>query len=231
MSSDMEDLFGLGRREVDTQEDSGPKKEKEEEKTIEGPAPHLVEAFCAALSRLELGRRLYSPDNKLLILMKERVDDSWRLISVRGEGIHLDLTENAMTYHDIEVFKQEGRDTIASRLFQDGIRRLSFLGTMAADEASTFLSIFDKGQEWQHEADLADRLWILDLKGMRYQAVDGFDELVKETRGQAQKQSAAAMAQLTGKRGAMDGLMGAAPGVLTLHKPSKLVSAMVVVNY
>lgn len=203
MTSEMDDLFQLGAEAEQKQvEEQQRTYLPEEEKTIDGAPPHLVEAFCASLSRLALGQRLYSADNKLVGLMRQRVFDSWSMCSAHGKGVGLDLNESAMLYHDIEVFNQTERDTIAKRLFDDGIRRLVFNASLDVEELTSFLTIFDKGR-WQRETDCADRIWILDLKGIRYHAVDGFDDLVKETRGRAQMQMAAAIDQFTGQAGAL----------------------------
>lgn len=203
MTSEMDDLFQLGAEAEQKQvEEQQRAYLPEEEKTIDGAPPHLVEAFCASLSRLALGQRLYAADNKLVGLMRQRVFDAWSMCCAHGKGVGLDLNGSAMLYHDIEVFNQAERDTIASRLFDDGIRRLVFNASLDVEELTSFLTIFDKGR-WQRETDCADRIWILDLKGIRYHAVDGFDELVKETRGRAQTQMAAALDQFTGQASAM----------------------------
>ncbi len=202
--SDMDDLFQLGTNSGDdaAKAQSQVVAQPEEEKKIVGAAPHLVEAFCAALSRLALGQRLYDADNKLVGMMNQRVVDAWSLINAKGHGVTLDVKDNALIYQDIPVFQHNERGTIATQLYNDGVRKLIFNNNLDVTEVMRFLSIFNKAN-WQGETDCADRIWILDLKGIRYRAVDGFDELVKETRGAAKAQSAAALEQLTGTAGAL----------------------------
>ena len=219
--ADVGNLFGLQKKGAEIEE-QGPQDAAERlkamkaagSKEIDGTPPHLVEALCTSVSRLALGRRLYSAENKLLGLMGQRVEESWKLVAARGEPIAVDVTHDSLLYHDHVVFSQPDRDTIAHKLYRDSVRRIVFLPRCDMDEILRFLTIFDDSAAlWQHEADCADKLWILNLKGIKYQAVDGFDELVAETRGEAVGQYAAALDQFAGEGGALsDFVSGNAPG-------------------
>ncbi len=213
--ADVGNLFGLQKKSSGDEEDLEPqdaaerlrKMKAQGSKEIDGTPPHLVEAMCTSISRLALGRRLYSSENKLLGMMEDRVEESWRLVAARGEAIGVDITPDSLMYHDHVVFSQPDRDTIAHQLYRDSVRRLVFSPKCDMPEILRFLSIFDVSDGlWQHEADCADKLWILNLKGIKYQAVDGFDELVAETRGEAVEQYAAALDQFVGEGAALGDL-------------------------
>lgn len=168
------------------------------------PPPHLIEAFCKTMSRLEQGKRLYAPENRLLQLMIERLEDAWRLLQARGKPFHLDILPEGIKYHKLLVFKQSERNAFSDKLYQDGLRRVSFSPRADILDILEFLSVFDPNDaRWQHEADCADKLWILDQRWIRFQAVDGFDELIKQTRGKAQEQYAAALSQFAGNAGSL----------------------------
>ena len=152
------DLFGLkGASEVEDAGESEETAAKKEVVEIDGTPPHLVEAFCASISRLALGRRLYSPDNKLLRMMEERVDDAWKLVAARNEPIAIDVNDGNLAYHDHVVFQQDDRDTIAHKLYRDSVRRVFFSPKADVDEIARFLTVFDDSETlWQHEADCAN---------------------------------------------------------------------------
>jgi hypothetical protein len=212
--ADVSNLFGLQEDAEEVDEDR-PKEDvatrlarmkAEGRKDISGAPPHLMESLCTTLSRLALGRRLYSPENKLLGMMEERVEEAWKLVSARNEIVAVDIGEDCLMYQDHVVFQQPDRDTIAHRLYRDSVRRLIFSPECTMEELMLFLTIFDDSDVlWQQEADCADKLWILNLKGIKYQAVDGFDELVAETRGEAVGHYAAALDQFAGEVGALAG--------------------------
>lgn len=215
--ADVGNLFGLQQKSGD--EDAGEGGQDAAEKLkqmkaegrreIDGTPPHLVEAMMTSISRLALGRKLYTSENKLLGMMEERVEESWRLVAARDEPIAIDITPDSLMYHDHVVFSQPDRDTIAHRLHRDSVRRLVFSPKCNMEEILRFLTVFDDSEAlWQHEADCADKLWILNLKGIKYQAVDGFDELVAETRGEAVEHYAAALDQFAGDGGALGELAG-----------------------
>jgi translation initiation factor IF-2 len=189
-------------------EDKAAKKDAQPKVVKEiDPPPHLVEALCKCMSRLSLGRRLYAPENKLLQMMYDRLEEAWRLIKVRDKQIRLELTTEGIKYHDLVVFYQPERNNFSDLLYRDGVRALMIQPRAETQEIVDFLSVFDESSDrWQHEADCADKLWILDLRSIKYEAVDGFDELIKQTRGQAQDDYAAALAQLAGSAGAFQSL-------------------------
>ncbi len=171
------------------------------------PPPHLVESLCKCMSRLAAGRRLYAPDNKLLVQMSDRLEEAWRLLKVRGKNVPLNVTIEGLKYHDIVVFHEEDREAFSTRLFKDGLRRLVFLPDATTQDLVDFLSIFDLDlEQWGEEADCADKLWVLDQRCIRFEAVDGFDDLIKQTRGEAQEDYAAALAQISGDAGAFERL-------------------------
>lgn len=189
-------------------EDKAAKKDAQPKVVKEmDPPPHLVEALCKCMSRLSLGRRLYAPENKLLQMMYDRLEEAWRLIKVRDKQIRLELTTEGIKYHDLVVFYQPERNNFSDLLYRDGVRALMIQPRAETQEIVDFLSVFDESSDrWQHEADCADKLWILDLRAIKYEAVDGFDELIKQTRGQAQDDYAAALAQFAGSAGAFQSL-------------------------
>ncbi|MBH23081.1 MAG: hypothetical protein CMH57_01210 [Myxococcales bacterium] len=169
------------------------------QENLEGIPRHLVEAFCMNLSRVSLGQRLYSTDNDLVQQMWDRLLEAWRLIQARDEEITLRVTPTSLEYYESVVFQQDGRDNIAVRLYRDGIRSLVFKPTLSREELERFLKIFDPNDtEWQRDADLVDRLWMLGLDGITYGAVDGFEELVEETRGAALEEFGRGIELVTG---------------------------------
>ncbi len=161
--------------------------------------PHLVESFCVNLSRLSQGLRLYQRDNDLLRQMWERLEETWRLVRERTDKLSLKVTPESLVYGGKDVFKQEGRENMAVRLYRDGVRGLTFAADVPREELAGFLSIFEQNAErWQNEADCVDRLWLLDLKAISYEAVDGFDQLINQTQGEVEQRMAAGLAMLTG---------------------------------
>ncbi len=139
--------------------------------------------------------------------MRDHLEESWRLVSARGNNLVLIVSEKGLLYGGKVVFHQSDRESIAELLFRDGVRSLTFAARASVDEILTFLTIFDDTNlGWQHEADCVDKLWMLELREIKFQAIDKFDELDKHTHGEASQQYSATLQQLMGDMGALERL-------------------------
>lgn len=142
------------------------------------PEVELIDDLCRALSRLALGKKLYTGENKLLVMMRKRLGDLWGQIVENGLPFKLDIQDGSLLYRGVEIFSADDPNQFSLVLYQDGIRELTFHPSAPLETLLAFLDIFNDNHElWSPETSCIDRLWILELADIEHRAVDGVEEI------------------------------------------------------
>lgn len=174
--------------------------ETEDEKVV-GNIPHaLTEALALSIARVGQGLRLYDRNNDLLTQLWARLWDDWKAITTFDEELRYDIYKDHFKYCDEVAFFQDRQENMAVRLYRDGVRSLTFLPELEEAEMRKLVSIFELTEDqWQRQADLVDRLWLLDLQTIKYSAIDGFDQFIEETDGEALAKLGRGLSLMTGQ--------------------------------
>ncbi len=128
--------------------------------------------------------RLYQEDNIMSVRLEGELAGRVTEHLERWGECELRVRERALLLGDTVVLAgEEGVESLPFRFFRDGIRRLTLLPGLDADELHDLLLILNRASAVvAADEDLVTQLWERDLQHVRYRAVE---ELSEESQGRA----------------------------------------------
>ena len=152
---------------------------------IEGEArsPAREEAASAAdvirsMARTAKGLRMYLANNPVRIKFIEELSGKMALHIARFGDFGLDVERFALRYRGVDVYRNEDlKESIAFRLYADGIRSLLFREGIDRQELVEFLDIVGFERPQQQDDDIVTRLWEMSLPHIDYLLEEDFVEV------------------------------------------------------
>lgn len=147
------------------------------------PAPSREELASAqdvilAMVRAAKGLRMYLPNNPVLIKF---IDDlsARMLLHISSFGdFRLQVDRFALRYQGADVYlNQDPKESIAFRLYADGVRALLFADGVEPQELVTFLDIVGFERPNQQDDDIVTQLWEKNLPHVNYLLQEDFVEV------------------------------------------------------
>ncbi len=134
-----------------------------------------IRQVILAMDKTSRAQRLYLPNNQILIKHKEELVTRFkRLLSEHGP-ISLSITPTSMMFEDEIVYEnQDRKESFAFRMYNDGIRSITFLEDLDEHELLEFTSLLGKEPEDDSslEGDIVTALWEKDFQNIRYTVAD-----------------------------------------------------------
>ncbi len=121
-----------------------------------------IEELLRALSKGQRALQMYLPNNPVYQRAMEQVADAFGPIwGITGRLI-LDVQEDQITWDEVPVYHQPSRsEGLAWQLYKDGVRRVTLLPGVEADEIQRFLQVLNRSRMLPADAgdDLLTLLW------------------------------------------------------------------------
>jgi len=141
------------------------------------PSVETVKDFVLQLEKTLAARRLYHPGNAAYIDAGQRLVEKCR--AATGEdGFTIAVTSTDIFLDKVAVLsrpKQE--DSFFFPLFRDGLRELTFLPDVTAQDLDGFMSVLElKDRDLGATDDMINYLWRRDLNTIAHKAIDGIGE-------------------------------------------------------
>jgi len=137
--------------------------------------PQHVEELLQFLAKGQRAHQLYLPNNPIYQQAMEKVRDAFRRVWEATDDLVLEVTEAEMRWEGNVVYSQTSRsESMAWVLFKDGVRSVTFLPGVEAEELVGFLDVIHKARTLQAEDndDLLTLLWEKDFQRLHYQIQD-----------------------------------------------------------
>jgi hypothetical protein len=162
----------------------------------QGPDPSAtreVAAWVTLLLRTTKTCRLYDAANPTVARFREELAEATGHLLDRHGALRIEIQSSAMAWQGQPVFEAHSRDdNLAGVFHRDGVRALTFLPGMAAEEVQSFLDLILRVTGLAHgDDDLVTMLWEANLAHVEVSAVplegevDGGDEEGGEDAGPA----------------------------------------------
>jgi hypothetical protein len=149
----------------------------------EAPSPAREEAASAAdvmrsMARTAKGLRMYLENNPVLIRFIEELTGKIAQHIDRFGEFRLNVERFALRYRGTDVYlNQDPKESIAFRLYADGIRSLLFREGITQQELVDFLNIVGYERPHQQDDDIVTRLWEVSLPHIDYLLQDDYVEV------------------------------------------------------
>ena len=156
----------------------------EDTESAEPAGSKAVGAWLVQFARTCKTCRLYDASNPAVIRFREQLYHDLRALLEPFDDIALDVTSRELTHRGVVVYRAPSReDNLAAAFHRDGIRRLTFLKGITAEELGTFVDLFvHVSGHAGAEEDLVTLIWEREISGITVVAapeegdVDGGDE-------------------------------------------------------
>jgi HEAT repeat protein len=133
--------------------------------------PAQVEELLQFLVKAQRAHQLYLPNNPVYQQALERLREAFRKVWEATDDLILDVTDSELKWEGNVVYAVSSRsDSVAWVLFKDGVRSITFLPGVEADEIIGFLDVIHRARTLQAEDndDLLTLLWEKDFHRMQY---------------------------------------------------------------
>ena len=130
-----------------------------------------------SLLRTAKGLKMYLPNNPVLIKFTRDLDRKMAAhIALYGD-LELEVGLFILTYKAFTLYQNEDpKESLAFRMFSDGIRLLRFEAGVEARELTDFLEIVGFERPNCHDDDIVTRLWEVALPHVTYLLAEDFDD-------------------------------------------------------
>ena len=134
-----------------------------------------------AMVRAIKGIRMYLPNNPVLIRFIEEFDSRMTGHLANFGSFKLEVEPFALRYQGADVYEnQDVRESMAFRIYSDGIRVLLFARGVERSELSEFLGVVGLEQSTHHDDDMVTELWKKSLPHIKCLLVEDFVEVDSE---------------------------------------------------
>jgi HEAT repeat protein len=133
--------------------------------------PAVVEELMQALVKALRAHQLYLPNNPVYQKAIETLRSAFRPVWEAQDDLALDVYESELKWEGHVVYDQASRsESIAWVLYKDGVRAITFLRGVEADEIIGLLDVLHRARTLQPEDndDLLTLLWEKDFQLIRY---------------------------------------------------------------
>jgi HEAT repeat protein len=131
-----------------------------------------------AMVRAAKGLRMYLPNNPVLIKFIGDLDTRIGLHITRFGDFRLQVDRFALRYQGADVYlNQDPKESIAFRLYADGVRALLFAHGVEPQELVAFLDIIGFERPNQQDDDIVTQLWEKNLPHVNYLLQEDFVEV------------------------------------------------------
>jgi HEAT repeats len=133
--------------------------------------PGVVEELLQALVKGLRAHQLYLPNNPVYQKAIETLRAAFRPVWEAQDDLPLDVYENELKWEGHVVYSQSSRsESIAWVLYKDGVRAMTFLPGVEADEIVGLLDVLHRARTLQPEDndDLLTLMWEKDFQHIRY---------------------------------------------------------------
>ena len=123
---------------------------------------HAVEELLRILGKGQRALQMYLPNNPVYQRTLQQVTETFAPIWELTGRLVLDIQEEQITWEDAPVFRQTAKaEGLAWQLYKDGLRRLTFLPGVEAEEIFRFLQVVNRARMLPTDAtdDLLTLLW------------------------------------------------------------------------
>ena len=141
------------------------------------PSAENVKDFVLQLEKTLAARRLYAIGNAAYIDAGQRLLEKCR--AAAGEdGFTLTVTSTDLFLDKVTVLSRpKHEESFFFPLFRDGLRELTFLPDVSAEDLDGFVSILEvKNRDLGPADDMINLLWRRDLSSIVHKAIDGIGE-------------------------------------------------------
>ena len=137
------------------------------------PLAEVRELFVT-LGKALRAYQLYDENNPVYKRFVSALAEAFRELWDELDRLHVQVTEDTLRLEGEEVYRTESRsDSLAFLLFKDGIRDVTFLPGIEADELTRLLSVLQRARNLRPEGDdILTILWEEDLQFFRYHHID-----------------------------------------------------------
>jgi hypothetical protein len=131
--------------------------------------------IATALARAHKSRQLYNENNPVLRTSLERLFTGLTSYLKANDTLTFSVTETEFLFHGKAIYSNpDRRESLAFRLFRDGVRAVTFHSGITQDEIVGILEILGKVNVENDESDndIVTQIWECDLAHITYLAVD-----------------------------------------------------------
>jgi HEAT repeat protein len=157
-----------------------PRETKEDRESESPSREELASAHdvILAMVRAAKGLRMYLPNNPVLIKFIDDLSARMLLHISRFGDFRLQVDRFALRYQGADVYlNQDPKESIAFRLYADGVRALLFAHGVEPQELVTFLDIIGFERPNQQDDDIVTQLWEKNLPHVNYLLQEDFVEV------------------------------------------------------
>ena len=159
-------------------EDAREAKQDQERATPGREELASVNDVILSMVRTSKGLRIYLPNNPVLIKFVDDLDAKMLAHISRYGDIRLEVDRFALRYRGVDVYQNpDPKESLAFRLYADGIRALLFAHGVAPEELNSFLGIVGFERPPQHDDDIVTQLWEKNLPHINYLLEEDFVEV------------------------------------------------------
>jgi HEAT repeat protein len=140
---------------------------------------HAVEELLRVLGKGQRALQMYLPNNPVYQRTLQQVTDTFVPIWALTSRLVLDIQEEQITWEDAPVLRQATRaEGLAWQLYKDGLRRLTFLPGVEAEEIIRFLRVVNRARMLPTDAtdDLLTLLWEQEFVLISYAFVEALGD-------------------------------------------------------
>jgi hypothetical protein len=136
-----------------------------------------VKDFVLQIEKTLAARRLYHPGNATYIDAAQRLLEKCRA-ATGDEGFTIVFTSTDLFLDKVSILSRpKHEDSFFFPLFRDGLRELTFLPDVTAEDLDGFLTILEtKDRDLGVADDMINLLWRRDLNTIVHKAIDGIGE-------------------------------------------------------
>lgn len=141
------------------------------------PEIQRAEKVVSLLAKAIRAYQVYLPNNRMFTRAFEELTKAIRDFCFDNEALTLAVREFDLMYKNHTVYSSlDKMQSIAFKLYRDGIRLISFHSDVTDEELLAFIDALSKAQDHDHiRDDLVTLLWERDLHGITYYEVNQVD--------------------------------------------------------
>jgi hypothetical protein len=141
------------------------------------PSVEVTKEFVLQIEKTLAARRLYHPSNAAYLEASQRLLEKCRA-AAGDEGLTITVTSTDLYFDKVSVLSRPKHDdSYFFPLFRDGLRELTFLPKVTAEDLDGFLAVLETREKdlgvWD---DMINHLWRRDLNTIVHKAIDGIGE-------------------------------------------------------
>jgi hypothetical protein len=145
-----------------------------------------VREIASLLSKAAKNYQVYLPNNRMFVSSLAEAKEALTRYLEENDVLTLVVKEFELLYDNTTVYSnQDKHQSIAFRMYRDGVRLISFHSGISEEELLAFFETLTKCLECENlEEDFVTLLWEKDLQSITYYEVNDYDTDYEKRRGQ-----------------------------------------------